>query len=126
MPELHLQRTGENLASLTITLGDISASLPWADVAPDEMMGQRIYFDAVKYGHDLFDTTFRDESLRTALSNLRTNERLVLVTTDQPIASIPWEYLREPDDRLLATRLTLVRSVPEARANPGLDFTKPL
>src|SRR5690348_8304017 len=123
MPELHLQRTGENLATLTITLGDISASIPWTDIASDETTGQRIYLDTVNYGRDLFDKTFRDESLRTALSNLRTTERLVLATADQSIASLPWEYLREPDGRLLATRLTLARSVPGARPNPDLDFT---
>ncbi len=126
MPELSLQHTGDNLTALTITLGDISASIPWSDIAPDETTGQRIYFDPVTYGRDLFDKTFRDESLRAALSNLRTNERLVLVIADQSIASIPWEYLREPDGRLLAARLTLVRSVPEAQPNPNLDFTKPL
>ena len=76
MPELHLQRTDD---ILTIRLGEQSASVPWAAVAPDATTGQRIYDDATAYGKDLFEKTFPAGPLREALTTLRANERLVLV-----------------------------------------------
>src|SRR3989440_1206538 len=123
MPELHLQRTDD---ILTIRLGEQSAPVSWSDVAPDATTGQRIYDDAIAYGKELFEKTFPAGSLRTALTGLRANERLVLVIDDALVAGIPWEYLRDPEGRLLAGRLNLVRSVPGAHQNAELDFTLPL
>src|SRR5947209_9937791 len=123
MPELHLQRTDD---ILTIRLGEQSAPVSWSDVAPDATTGQRIYDDAMAYAKELFEKTFPAGPLRTALTTLRTNERLVLVIDDPLIAAIPWEYLRDPEGRLLAGRLNLVRSVSGTQQNAGLDFTLPL
>src|SRR5438874_3852537 len=123
MPELHLQRTDD---ILTIRLGEQSASVPWTNIAPDASTGQRIYDDAMAYGKELFEKTFPAGPLRTALIGLRTNERLVLVIDEPSIAAIPWEYLRDPEGRLLAGRLNLVRSVSEAQQNAELDFNLPL
>src|SRR5438270_4694774 len=123
MPELHLQRTDD---ILTIRLGEQSASVPWTNIAPDAATGQRIYDDAIAYGKELFEKTFPAGPLRTALIGLRTNERLVLVIDDPSVAAIPWEYLRDPEGRLLAGRLNLVRSVSGAQQNAELDFTLPL
>src|SRR5947209_13161670 len=123
MPELHLQRTDD---ILTIRLGEQSAPVSWSDVAPDAAMGQRIYDDAIVYGKDLFEKTFPAGPLRAALIGLPTNERLVLVIDDALVAAIPWEYLRDPEGRLLAARLNLVRSVSGAQQNAELDFTLPL
>ncbi|MFL5658568.1 MAG: tetratricopeptide repeat protein [Ktedonobacteraceae bacterium] len=123
MPELVLQRTAD---TLEVTLGEHHASVPGANVAPDATMGKRIYDDAIAYGKDLFEKTFPAGPLRTALTALRTNERLVLVIDDPSLAAIPWEYLRDPEGRLLAGRLTLVRSVSGAHQNAELDLTLPL
>lgn len=123
MPELLLQRIGD---TLEVTLGAHHTAVPWADIVPDATAGQRIYDDAVTYGKTLFEQTFADTSLRQALTTLRANERLVLVIDDPLVAAIPWEYLRDPEGRLLAARLTLVRSVSGAQQNEDLDFTLPL
>src|SRR6266568_2761265 len=123
MPELHLQRTDD---ILTIRLGEQSASVPWTNIAPDATTGQRIYDDAIAYGKELFEKTFPAGPLRTALTTLRANERLVLVIDDPLVAAIPWEYLRDAEGRLLAARLNLVRSVSGAQQNAELDFTLPL
>ncbi len=45
MPELHLQRVGEQL---TITFGDHHVSVPWSEVAPGEHTGQQV-FDAADH-----------------------------------------------------------------------------
>src|SRR2546423_4323563 len=119
MPELVLQRTAD---PLEVTLGEHHAPIPWADVASDATIGQRIYDDAIAYGKDLFEKSFPAGPLRTALSALRANERLLLVIDDPLVAAIPWEYLRDPEGRLLAARLTLVRAVSGAQQNAELDF----
>ncbi len=123
MTELHLQRTED---TLEVTFGEHSASVSWADVAPNATTGQSIYDDAISYGKNLFEKTFPSGPLREALAALRANERLVLVIDDPVVAAIPWEYLRDPEDRLLAAHLTLVRSVSGAQHNEELDFTRPL
>src|SRR3989440_12992211 len=123
MPELVLQRTAD---TLEVTLGEHRATVPWTSVAPDATRGQRIYDDAIAYGKDLFKKTFPAGPLRTTLTALRANERLVLVIDDPLVAAIPWEYLRDPEGRLLAGRLNLVRSVSGAQQNAELDFTLPL
>src|SRR2546425_13229662 len=105
MPELVLQRTAD---ILEVTFSEQHASVPWADVAPNATMGQRIYADAIAYGKALFEKTFPAGPLRTALTALRANERLVLVIDDPHVAAIPWEYLRDPEGRLLAGRYTVV------------------
>src|SRR5260221_13710793 len=102
MLELHLQRTGD---LLTFTLGEKSTSVSFADVAPTVKTWERIYEDAIAYGRKLFEQTFRDEQLRTTLANLPANERLLLVADDPLVAAIPWEYLRDQNDKLLASRL---------------------
>ncbi len=114
MAELHLKRTDD---ILTVTFGEHNLSVPWADVALKKGTGQHIYDDAGEYGRTLFGHVFRDESLRSALLALRSNERLVLVTEQPEVAAIPWEYLRDPNNNtLLALRLNLVRGVPEGSA----------
>src|SRR5260370_1417508 len=95
-------------------------------VATDATTGQRIYDDAVAYGKTLFEKTFAEDSLRQALTALRANERLVLVIDDPVVATIPWEYLRDAEGRLLAARLTLVRSVSQVQQNAEVDFRLPL
>src|SRR6266702_940538 len=112
MPELMLQRAGD---VLEVIFGEHHASVPWTAVAPDVTTGQRIYDDAISYGKDLFEKTFPAGPLRTALTTLRANERLVLVIDDPLVAAIPWEYLRDAEGRLMAARLNLVRSVSGAQ-----------
>src|SRR5579864_1331791 len=123
MPELHLKRSAETLA---ITFGDHSATIPFADVALLGDTWERIYKDAAAYGRTLFDNTFRDEQLRARLSGLPANERLLLVADDPSIAAIPWEYLRDPDGKLLASRLTFVRGLPEHERRDSFTFAAPL
>src|SRR6266516_4112227 len=114
MPELAMQRTGD---TLEVTFGEHHAPVPWTAVAPDASTGQSIYDDAIAYGKELFEKTFPAESLRTALTALRANDRLVLVIDDPSVAAIPWEYLRDQEGRLLAGRLNLVRSVSGVQQN---------
>ena len=123
MLELVLRQSAD---ALEVTFGEYQAMVPWADVAPTATTGQRLYDDAVAYGKTLFEQVFPDESLRTALTSLRANERLLLVIDDPLVAAIPWEYLRDIEGRLLASRLTLVRAVSEAHHHDALDFTRPL
>jgi CHAT domain len=108
MAELHFKRTGE---TLTVTFAEQQAVVPWADVALHEQTAQRIYDDAGAYGRTLFEQVIRDEGLRSALLTLPANERLALHMDDPEVALIPWEYLRDPNDLLLAARLNLVRYV---------------
>ena len=123
MPELVLRQSAD---TLEVTFGEHQAMVPWADVALAATTGQRLYDDAVAYGKTLFEQVFPDESLRTALTSLRANERLLLVIDDPLVAAIPWEYVRDAEGRLLASRLTLVRAVSEAHHHDALDFTRPL
>lgn len=123
MPELHLRRTGD---LLTITIGEHHTSIPWKDVAPNEHTGQHIYEAADDYGRSLFEKLTRDEDLRSALVALPANKRLALVTDDPEIAAIPWEYLRDSDNILLASRLNLVRYVPLDRSYPSVDTSQAL
>ena len=123
MPELVLQHTAD---ILEVTFGGHQSTVPWADVAPHAATSQRIYDDAVAFGKALFELVFPDGSLRTALNSLRANERLLLVIDDPLVAAIPWEYLRDSQGKLLASRLTLVRAASEAHHNEALDFTRPL
>ena len=112
--------------SLNVTFGEHHLVVPWIDVAPNATIGQRIYEDAVAYGTQLFEQAFPDESLRNALTSLRANERLLLVIDDPLVTTIPWEYLRDTEGRLLTSRLTLVRFVSGADHHDTLDFTRPL
>lgn len=123
MPELQLQRVGDALA---ITLDESITYIPLTDVAPVEEMWRHIYDDAVVYGRDLFDKTFRDEQIRTMLTNLPVNERLLLVADDPQVATIPWEYLRDQNNKLLASRLNFVRGIPEAQRKDSFAFNGPL
>jgi tetratricopeptide (TPR) repeat protein len=123
MPEMHLQRTDD---TLTVTFGEKSTSLPLADVALNATTWERIYEDAAAYGKDLFEKTFRDEALRTMLADLPANERLLLVAEDPLVAAIPWEYLRDQNNKLLASRLNFVRGLPEARRRGDFSFVDPL
>src|SRR5947209_5321427 len=109
MAELHLKRTDD---TLTVTFGEHSASVSWSDVALKKDTGQRIYDDAGEYGRMLFGQVFRNEPLCSALLALRSNERVVLVAEQSEVAAIPWEYLRDSNHTLLASRLNLVRGVP--------------
>lgn len=54
-----------------------------------------------------------DEQIRSRLTRLPRDERLVLVASDPLIASIPREYLRDQQGNLLAARYPLVRGLPE-------------
>jgi len=74
-----------------VTIGEHSSSIPLAEIVPGASTCQRIYDDAVAYGRDLFDHTFREEQMRTLLANLPANECLILVADDPLVASIPWE-----------------------------------
>jgi hypothetical protein len=49
------------------------------------------------------------------LSTMRAGERLLLIIDDPIVAQIPWEYLRDQNNKLLAGRLCFVRSVPAAQ-----------
>src|SRR6266849_5454845 len=111
MPELHLRSTGE---LLTIALGESITSIPFADVAFNEAKAEHIHEDAIAYGRDLYEKTFRNEQIRALLANLPVGERLLLVADDPLVATIPWEYLRDQNNKLLASRLNFVRGIPEA------------
>lgn len=108
MAELNFKRTGE---TLTVTFAEHHAVVPWAEVALNEHTAQRIYDDAGAYGRTLFEQVIRDQALRSALLALPLNERLALITDDPEVAAVPWEYLRDPNDMLLAARLNMVRYV---------------
>src|SRR6266516_1215759 len=108
MAELNLKRTGE---TLTVTLAEHRAVVPWAEMAWNEHTAQRIYDDAETYGRTLFEQVIRDEALRWALLARPLNERLAVLTDDPEVAAIPWEYLRDPNNVLLAARLSMVRYV---------------
>src|SRR5439155_8090616 len=58
--------------------------------------------------------------------NLSANERLVLVAEDSLIASIPWEYLRDQNGKLLAARLNFVRGLPQERRRESFSLVGPL
>lgn len=117
MLELHLQRSG---STLDVILGEYKSSFSLTDVALNATTWEDIYDDAVAYGRELFDKTFRDEQIHTMLANLPTNERLLLVADDPLIAAIPWEYLRDQNNKLLASRLNFVRAIPEAQRREKL------
>src|SRR2546426_714904 len=123
MLELHLQHNG---SMLDVIFGEYKSSFPLADVAQNATTWEDIYDNAVAYGRDLFDKTFRDEQVRTILSNLPANERLLLVAEDPLIAAIPWEYLRDSNGKLLASRLNFVRTIPEAQRRENFSFAGPL
>src|SRR5437588_13020923 len=108
MLELDLQRTDDQLM---ITLGEQSVAIPLVELVSNAFNWQRVYDDTVAYGRELFEQTFRDEQMRTLITNLPANERLVLVAEDSLIDSIPWEYLRDQNGKLLASRLTFVRAL---------------
>lgn len=123
MPELHLQRTDD---TLTIKLGEHSASIPLADIVPNTSTWQHIYDDAAAYGRELFEKTFRNEQVYAVLAALSTNERLLLVADDPLVAAIPWEYLRDRDNKLLASRLNFVRSIPLSERRDRFMLAEPL
>ena len=123
MLELHLQRSG---STLDVILGEYKSSFSLTDVALNATTWEDIYDDAVAYGRELFDKTFRDEQIHTMLANLPTNERLLLVADDPLIAAIPWEYLRDQNNKLLASRLNFVRAIPEAQRRESFSFAGPL
>src|SRR5947209_7002896 len=123
MLELHLQRIGD---TLTASIVGQSATIPLIDVAPFASTWQRVYNESVAYGRDLFNTTFRDEQMRALLTGLPANERLLLVADDLLIATIPWEYLRDANDKLLAARLNLVRGLSREKQHADFAFKEPL
>jgi hypothetical protein len=123
VPELHLHRTGN---TLTVTLGEHSALVPLVEVVTGASNWQRIYDDAVAYGRDLFNQTFRDEHMRTMLASLPANERLVLVADDPLVAIIPWEYLRDQNGKLLAARLNFVRGITQEHRRESFSLVGPL
>src|SRR5437588_6890924 len=123
MLELHLQRADN---TLTVTLGEYTNTIPLVDVALTEEKVKGLYHDAVSYGRALFDQIFRDEAIRNKLASLRANERLVLVAEDPLVASIPWEYLRDQNGKLLASRLNFVRGLPEGRRRESFAFSDAL
>src|SRR5947199_5631308 len=123
MLELFLQRSGDQV---TVALGEQSVAIPLAELVSNAFNWQRIYDDAVAYGRELFEQTFREESMRTLLAKLPANERLVLVAEDPLIASIPWEYLRDQNGKLLAARLNFVRGLPQERRRESFSLVSPL
>jgi hypothetical protein len=123
MLELHLHHTGNQLA---VALGEHRIAIPLAELVSSASNWQRIYDDAITYGRELFDQTFCEESMRTLITNIRANERLVLVTEDPLVASIPWEYLRDQHGKLLAARLNVVRSLPQERRRESFSLAGPL
>ncbi len=123
MPELRLQRNGD---MIDVVFGEHRASVPLADVALTEEKIKRIYEDAVAYGCELFKRTFNEESMRSLLTSLPTNERLVLVAEDPQVAAIPWEYLRRLDGKLLASSLNIVRCVPDQLSRDDFTIASPL
>src|SRR3989442_4992441 len=120
MLELHLQRADN---TLTISLGDHTDTIPFTDIALTEEKIEHIHHDAASYGRALFDQTFRTEDIRNKLASLRANERLVLVAEDPLVASIPWDYLRDQNNKLLASRLTFVRGLPQTRRQEDFTFS---
>src|SRR5438046_2399993 len=112
MPELHLQRTD---ATLKVTFGEHSDAIPFADVAVNAQTWRHIYDDAITYGKELFKKTFHQENMRDLLTTMPANERLVVVADDPLVAVIPWEYLRDQNNKLLASRLNFVRGISEAK-----------
>src|SRR5438045_2031915 len=92
MLELRLQRVG---TTLTVILGEYADTIPFASVAMHDKTWRCIYDDAITYGKELFERTFRQDDLRGLLTGISANERLVVVADDPLVASIPWEYLRD-------------------------------
>jgi hypothetical protein len=123
MPELHLQHIGNNLE---ITFSEYHASVLWADIAPNEQTGKHIYEDASDYGRSLFNVILQDVELRSALTTLDVNERLVLGIEDHQVAAVPWEYLRDQNNKLLSSRFNFVRRVPRVKPGGTPSFSGPL
>jgi CHAT domain-containing protein len=123
MLELRLRRTQ---STLTVTLGEHTTSIPLESLLPTPSLWQHIYEDAATYGRNLFEQTFPDDPIKTLLTELPTRERLLLIADDQEIAQIPWEYLRDPNNKLLASRLTLVRSVSSPHPTSAYKPSGPL
>ena len=107
---------------LDIILGEYRPSFPMTDIEVNTTPWEYIYDDALTYGRDLFDKTFRDEQMRIMLANLPANERLLLVADDPLVAAIPWEYLRDGDNKQLASRLNFVRGIPNERQHAAFEF----
>lgn len=123
MATLQITRTAE---TLTVSLGAYQSSVPWSEVAPNEQTGQQLFDAADEYGRTLFARITNDEGLRSAVLGLPTNDRLALAITDPQVAALPWEYMRDANNHLLASRLSVVRSVPSSHPSPALDLAQPL
>jgi tetratricopeptide (TPR) repeat protein len=127
MPELRLTRSDRKL---TLTLGERSASLPWAALTawapiPDDQAARALAAEGATYGRRLFDAVFADAALREAVLALPAGTRLQLAADGQSLGAIAWEYLRTPDDRLLAGALDFVRGLSEGEY-PAASWPIPL
>ncbi|HEY1350021.1 MAG TPA: tetratricopeptide repeat protein, partial [Ktedonobacteraceae bacterium] len=125
MVELLFQRTGDQVV---VRCGEYTTTVPLVSLAPTASTWQAIYDNAPVYGKNLCEAAFPDECMRSLLASLPREERLVLVAEDPLLASVPWEYLRDQQGKLLAARCSLVRGLPEQQRrdppslNPSLEI----
>jgi tetratricopeptide (TPR) repeat protein len=122
MPHLHLTHSDPWLA---VDLDGQQARVPWADAAALAMQAHRRRDDPIGYGRALFDLIFADATLRQALAALPAAARLYLTTDDPTAAAMGWEYLRDQEGRLVASRLSLVRGLTPAE-QPAAGRADPL
>jgi tetratricopeptide (TPR) repeat protein len=123
MMELVLQRTG---SQILVKLGDTEATAALADLVLTESTWQQIHDDAQTYGRRLFQALFSAEQQRMLLAFASTNNRLLLVAEDPLLAAVPWEYLRDQQGKLLASRVPLVRGLPAAQRQGKHSVNEPL
>ncbi len=125
--ELHLTRQESDSAQVTVvcdqqmshTFDLLSVMLVAHDTQHPDLLHPPA--DAVAYGTALYTALFPPASV--ALQRLEEQpERIVLVTTDDVLDAIPWEYAYGPDG-FLVCMFPFVRGLPAERriSTPALD-----
>jgi len=108
MPELRLTRTE---TQLLVQLNEQQGAVDWNRFIRFTTARNQLSDNAASYGRELFDVVFADATLRQSLLGLPTGTRLQIVSADSQIAAVGWEYLRTPEDRLVAATQSLVRGL---------------
>ena len=109
MATLEIKRSSDQL---TLRLGEHETEAAWQASFQDQ---RGMFDDAGAYGRLLFDGVFGAGAVGEALLALPVGTRLQITTEDPSVAAAGWEYLRTPDETLLAGRLCFVRGLPEGQ-----------
>ena len=124
--ELTLLRPNQTSEVSVLVDDDVSHTLDLTTLLPTEPTLDQTYVliaDPQAYGQALFSALFPTGSL-TASRLADSPERLLLVTEDEVLQSIPWEFLYSPDGFLVCD-LHFVRGLPadQRTSVPDLDNT---